>query len=269
MRKQIGYIAMIFVFAMVGCWTLKKQGTSVSERELEPNEPVVGFVTPDPQPTVPTQTETASLVPMYDVIESNKYDTPIKTQIVIHALVSGRITEVGLRSLLEKLYVEANAMQGFKYHGGKPTHVFIYLYTSRDHFKSNMGQWIAMLSKVGENSRIDTQVKTELIAQIYAKPEVKFDLIESKRKEIFIAIVTAEDRADKEAQHMYPIPDPLEPGYSREKVGTQWKLQIEAFEKLIKKYRMQVAQLYSITEEQLHEISIEGITKNWPIPPVQ
>ena len=107
------------------------------------------------------------------MVDRNTYDVPIKTQIQLHAVVSGTLTELGLKQLLQKLYDEANATRGFKYHGGKPTHVFIYLYTSQDHFKSGMGQWIAMLSKIGEGARIDTEVKTELIAQLDAKPEVK------------------------------------------------------------------------------------------------
>ena len=202
----------------------------------------------------------------YDIVDRDIDDSPIKTQIETHAVVSGTITELSLKQLLQKMYDEASATRGFKHYGGVPTHVFIYLYTSEDHFKSGMGQWIAMLSKVGENSRIDTQIRTDLIAQLHAKPEVKHGLAEPKRKEIFGAIVTAEDRADKDAQRMYPIPDPLEPGYSRDKVGTQWTHQIEAFRSLKEKYRAQVAKRYGITEEQLRDISIEGVTNNWPIP---
>jgi len=269
MTKCIVCIIVVLLFVIGGCDSSKKQITSDSERKSESNETVVDYISSYPQPNVSTQTETDALLSVYDIIDSDKYDSPIKTQIEIHAVVTGRITEIGLRNALEKLHSEANAMRGFKYHGGKPTHVFIYLYTSRDHFKSGMGQWIAMLSKVGEDSKINTQVKTELIVQLHANPEVKYGLTEAKRKEIFVAIVTAEGRADKEAQRMYPIPDPLEPGYSRDKVGTQWNHQIEAFENLKKKYKMQVAKKYGISEEQLQEISIEGVTKNWPIPPIQ
>ncbi len=205
-------------------------------------------------------------MPKYEIVDRDRYDAPVKTQIVLNAVVSGTIAEPGLKQLLQKLYDEARATRGFKYHGGKPTHVFIYLYTSREHFKSGMGQWIAMLSKTGEDSGVDTRVKTELISQLTAKPEVKYGLSESKRKEIFRAIVTAEDRADADAKRMYPLPDPLKPGYSQARAGTQLEKQVEAERGLSKKHKAEVAGRYGITEEQLQAISIEGANKNWPMP---
>ncbi len=215
---------------------------------------------------VTLETKPDAPMPTYDVVDRDTYDASVKTQIELHAVVSGTLTELGLKQLLQKLYDEANATRAFKYHGGKPTHVFIYLYTSRDHFKSGMGQWIAMLSKIGDNSRVDTQIKTELISQLAAKPEVKYGLPESKRKEIFRAIVTAEDRAVADAQRMYPLPDPLKPGYSQAKAGAQVMKQLEAENTLMKKYKTEVAKRYGITKKQLRDISVEAIKKNWPMP---
>lgn len=203
MKKQVRYVAGILVLILAGCGDSQQQGSSGKEKVQKSTERVAGSATPAPQPTVLAQTKPDVPIHTYDVVDRDTYDAPIKTQIELHAVVSGTITELGLKKLLQKLYNESNSTRGFKYHGGKPTHMFIYLYTSRDHFKSGMGQWIAMLSKVGEDSRIDTQVKTELIAQLDAKPEVKHNLPELKRKEIFIAIVTAEDRAYAEAKRMH------------------------------------------------------------------
>jgi hypothetical protein len=218
------------------------------------------------KPPESAQTKSDASLPTYHVVDRDTYDVPIKTQIQLHAVVSGALTELGLKQLLQKLYDEANATRGFKYHGGKPTHVFIYLYISQDHFKSGMGQWIAMLSKIGEGAWIDIQVKTELIAQLDAKPEVKHGLLESKRKEIFRAIVSTEDRADVDAQRMYPLADPLKPGYSQAKASEQVRRQAEAKNTLTEKYRTEVAKRYGITAAELHDISVEGLTKNWPMP---
>lgn len=201
-------------------------------------------------------------MPTYEVVDRDTYDAPVKTQIGLHAVVSGSITEPGLRQLLQKMYHEARAARGFKYHGGKPTHVFIYLYTSREHFRSGMGQWIAMLSKVGEDSQPESRVKTELISQLTAKPEVKHGLSESKRKEIFTASVRAEDRAHKNAQRLYP----LKPGHSQAEATAQFRKQAEALNSLTEEYEEEVARRYGITEEQLSEISVEGLEKNWPMP---
>lgn len=68
---------------------------------------------------------------------------------------------------------------------------------------------------------MQTQVKSDLISGLTAKPEVKHGLSESKRKEIFKALVKAEDRADAEAQRMCPLPDPLKPGYSQAQARSQ------------------------------------------------
>jgi len=266
MKKQFTYAAVILALILAGCGDSQQQGTSGKEKNQKLTERMAGSVTPASQPTVPAKTKPDAPMPTYDVVDRDTYDAPIKTQIELHAVVSGTLTEHGLKQLLQKLYDEANATRGFKYHGGKPTHVFISLYTSRDHFKSGMGQWIAMLSKIGENSRVDTQVKTELISQLDAKPEVKHGLPESKRKEIFRAIVTAEDRADADAQRMYPLPDPLKPGYSQAKASAQVMKQAEVLNTLEKKYKAEVAKRYGITEEQLWDISVEAIEKNWPMP---
>jgi len=266
MKKYFIYAAVILALILAGCGDSQQQGTSGKETEQKLTERMAGSATPAPQPTVPAQTKPDAPMPTYDVVDRDTYDAQIKTQIELHAVVSGTLTELGLKQLLQKLYDEANATRGFKYHGGKPTHVFIYLYTSRDHFESGMGQWIAMLSKIGENSRVNTQVNTELISQLDAKPGIKHGLPESKRKEIFRTIVTAEDRANADAQRMFPLPDPLKPGYSQAKARAQVMKQSEALNTLTKKYETEVAKRYGITEEQLLDISVEGIEKNWPMP---
>jgi len=233
----------------------------LSRRPRKPASPAARSVRPSPTPPKPTVS-----LPKYQIVDRDKYDAPVKTQIELHAVVSGNITESGLKALLQKLYEEATATRGFKYHGGKPTHIFIYLYTSRDHFTSGMGQWIAMLSKVGADSRVDTRVKTELIAQLTAKPEQKHGLSEPKRKEIFRASVTAEDRAAADAERLHPIPDPSKPGYSQSQASAQVMKQAEALTELTKKYNSQVARRYGISDDQLTAIAVEGIKKNWPMP---
>jgi ribosomal protein L40E len=303
-----------------------------------------GKQTPSPAATQAKSTPKPASAPMpsYKIIDSDRYDAPVKTQIELHAVVSGTISESGLKALLQKLYNEAAATRGFKYHGGKPTHVFIYLYTSREHFQSGMGQWIAMLSKVGEGSKPDTRVKIELISQISAQPEVRNGLSESTRKEIFKVLVLAEDRADSEAQRRYPLEpaehlavgqtmslsrqtplmpelDPADPMVAMQRMrqlpagsrisilavsrkhtvpwyrvrasarsgsslGSGWingtalrgqssfdpKAQLlkqgDLMDALTKKYEQEVAAKYNLTQEQLRQISVEGISKNWPMP---
>lgn len=221
---------------------------------------------PNPVPTSPIPPTRAVPLPAYEIVKHDRYDVPIKTQIAMHVVVSGDITEAGLRNLLQKLYGDASGIRDFQHHGGRPTHIFIYVYTSREYFDSGMGQWIAMLSKIGEGSTIDTEVRTKLIAQLSAQPEIRDGLPESKRKEIFRARVMAEDRADAEAQRLYPIPDPLDPEYSHTEAGAQVMKQAEAINTLGRQYRADLSAQHGITEQQLQAISVEALEKNWPMP---
>jgi hypothetical protein len=258
MKRHIRCTVIFLVLSLTWCGNSKHQGTSALGKDQKSAERMRGSATPLPQPTV--------LMPTYEVLDRRTYDVPINTQIELHAVVSGKLTELGLKQLLQKLYDEANGTRGFKYHEGKPTNVFIYLYTSRDHYKSGMGQWIAMLSKGGEGVPIDTEIRTDLIAELDKAPEVKQGLPESKRMEIFRAIVAAEDRADADAQRMYPVPDPGKPNYSQAKASEQLMKQAKALNTLMEKYKAEVAKRYGITEEQLRGIKVEALEKNWPMP---
>ncbi len=270
MIKQLIYTVLMLVLLMfVGCGESQQQ--DISGKEKEQKSKVAQTKKSDiptlPYEPIPIPTYELIPIPTYEVVNRDTYDVPIKTQIELQVVVSGKITEIGLEKLLQKLYYEVNAMRGFKYHKGKPTHVCIYLYTSRNHIKSGTGQWIAALRKIGEGSEIDIQIKTELIAQFYAKPKFKHGLSESKRKEIFRAMLMAGKRAEVDAQCMYPLPDPTKPSdYLQAKATKQIEKHMQVFDSLTEKYELKVAERYGITREQLDEIFLEGLTKNWPKP---
>jgi hypothetical protein len=187
----------------------------------------------------------AIALPDYEIIENKKYDSPIKSQVTMRALVSGKITEEGLKALLRKLYDSAMATRGFTYYEG-PTNVFIYLYTSKENAEGG-STYIAMLSKTYGEKKPTVSIKAAQMAQLGKKPEVKFGLQESKRRTIYKEIGWAEDRAMKEAE-------------------TQHGNLASNESKLVEKYRKQVAHKYGLTTEQLKEIDLEGFTKDWPSP---
>jgi len=222
----------------------------------------------DPNPlkkTDPNHAGIDSLNTSYSIVDQNLYDAPIKTQVEIHAIVLGPISEDSLKQILKEIYDNANAKRGFKYNNGKPSHIFIYLYSSKDHYKSKAGQWIAMLSKIGNGSQENMDVKTNLITQLTAKPETKFGLSESTRKEIFRAIVKAERRANKEAEDRFPIPF-NNPSLSKEEIRNQLMRQAEENNYLMEKYKNNVAKQYRITRKQMTDIVVESFNKNWPQP---
>ncbi len=93
-------------------------------------------------------------------------------------------------------------------------------------------------------------ITSKPIEHLDTKPEVKNDLQEVRRKEIFRTVLAAEDRADADAQKKIKSSEyPIE--YA------------EAHNKLSKRYKEKVAKQYAITEKQLQEISIEGLQKKW------
>ena len=149
------------------------------------------------------------VIPRYSVLNEDVYDAPIKTQIILNILVSGKISEPGLIALLNQLYFSIKARKEFKYHDS-PTHIYIYAFTSKERAESGMGQWIAMLEK---NDYIDVEptihINERQITQLDAKPEWRFGLSEEKRKEIWKELILAEDRARKEAEEQYPL-DPTQ-----------------------------------------------------------
>lgn len=198
-----------------------------------------------------------------EVVDRKISDTPIKTQVTVYAVVSGTLTEPGLRQVLAKLYDEANATRGFTYFGGKPTHVDIWLYTSKDDFKSSTGQWIANLQKIGEYSTPEIKVKTELLSYHNTSPEVRDELSEAKRKEIYKALIKASDRAEAEADRRYPWPSPND---SHAVANEKIRKNTEALDALTEKYKSEVAKRYGITQEQRKQINWEGTLKEWPMP---
>lgn len=199
---------------------------------------------------------------------------------------------------------------------------------------------ILIASSDGEKRQPSTtqQKPTQKIQEQSQKTnEEKFGLTEKERKEVFLEIVKAEDKARKEAQEKYPTPfgenlrvgqtyqlskktslmpelepaDPIAalsnikeipiggtvkiikitikentPWYyvDAQGIGEGWinsvaligqfekeemeqlDNQLELERTLTEKYKKEVAKEYSLTDEQLQQISIEGVKKNWPMP---
>jgi hypothetical protein len=143
------------------------------------------------------------------ILDEEKYDSAIKTQVVYSVLASGTLTISNLKDLLERLYRRAIQTPGFRNHFGAVTHVFIYVYTSKEHFQSGGGQWVAMLSKVGKDREKLVDVREEFLQQLKLPPETRHGLSENERKEIFKRLVSAEDETLHRAEAEYPM-DPTQ-----------------------------------------------------------
>lgn len=201
------------------------------------------------------------VVPKYSILSEDVYDIPLKTQVELNILVSGEISENGLKALLNKLYSSTKAKKGFKYHNS-PTNIYIYAFTSKERAESGMGQWIAMLQESPSDLGPRISISKHQIAQLGAKPEERFGLSETNQIEIWKEYVLAEDRAWEKAEERYP--------FNTELSQSQFQKQAEKLalfrQQLEKQYKGELAKKYGLTLEQLKEIADEGVTKDWPLP---
>jgi hypothetical protein len=285
-----------------------------------------------------------SPLPEYRILDKEVYDVPIKTQITLDVLTSANVTPQGLRKLLLDLCRNALGERGFKYHEGRPTHVFIYIYPTEEHQASGSGQWLGMLSKTGTDEEPTVVLNEDFIEQLDDPPIEKFGYSESERMSVFRLLVDIERKADDEAEAEYPLePEknlkvgsdmvliertPLMPEMepqnpmealakmkeipagvsveiievSKDKHGTRWygvkvvgqggskiasgwinsialigqlqvdlkaqlKKQSSLFEHLKKQYEEALGRELGLSEEQLDDISSEGLEKYWPFYP--
>lgn len=199
------------------------------------------------------------VLPDYTLLDEEVYDVPVKTQVEISLLVSGNITEEGIEVLLNRLYDKTIKKTGFEYHP-HPTAVYIYAYTSKKDAESAKDQWIALLQKAHAVPEPVIMVDTVRLRYLKAEPEEKFGLSEEKRKMIYQEMIKIDRRALEEATQKYFPPNVAPTLEQREKAG-------ELMEELQDKYKDKLAKSYGLTYEQQDSIAIEGLEKEWPLPP--
>ncbi len=199
-------------------------------------------LSPKAQPKTKIEQETV-IMPDYSVYDEEIYEIPLKTQVLLRVLVSGEITEAGLRALLNKLYASTKARTGFKYHQS-PTNIYIYAFTSKE--KGQSGS-IAHLGMSNGQAKPVITVSERQMAQLGKKPKQRFGLTEAERKRIYKEIFKAEEMGLKAAEKKHGSPAPL-----------------EAIKRYSDQYRNQLAKKHELARNQLGEINMEGIEKDWP-----
>lgn len=190
-------------------------------------------------------------LPNYKIVNEVVYDAPIKTQVEQHILVSGEINEDNLKRLLHKQFKSIMGRNNFKYHP-KPTSVYIYTYDSKEKAETEQGLWIAML-QIGplDNNEPKITVKQNIINQIGENSKEIFGFSEIQQKQIYKEIILAERKATDVAMKREP---------------SDIYKQIELEDKLVQKYKNDLAIKYSLNREQLGKIGIEGVVNQWLRP---
>lgn len=120
-------------------------------------------------------------------------------------LITDDITVNNVEKLLTGLFDNATRVSDFKYHGGQPTNIWIYVYPSHENFRSRSDGWVGMVFRNGEGSQPEWSIRKEYIASLAAPPVHRFGLSEGKRKEVYWLLVEAEDKARRQAETTYPL----------------------------------------------------------------
>lgn len=94
--------------------------------------------------------------------------------------------------------------------------------------------------------------------------EIKFGFTVDERKEIFLEIVSAEDRAMADAEKAFPY-DPSDPGYEDDNFDKY----LDKHNKLKELYTSQVYEKYDIDNKIALQISVESYEKRWPLPDIK
>jgi hypothetical protein len=124
-------------------------------------------------PTEDTSPTSQVALPGFDVVNENISDTPIKTQVEQHIVVSGEITEENLRALLRQQHTEISNRRGFQHHNS-PTNVYVYLYETEDKAKAGQGLWLAMSQMSHGETEPNLTVRIDQIARLGQEPQEKF-----------------------------------------------------------------------------------------------
>lgn len=203
-------------------------------------------------------------VPKYTVLSKQTEDVLIKTQVRIDILLRGKYTKGEIGKLLKKIYGKYAKSTGYRYRR-HPTNIYVYAFISKEHYKSGSGQWIAMLDKNRDDEFPNIRFNKLQIEQLDSMPKQKFAVSERKRKKIFKEMVKAEDKAYEESKIKYSCSSNLTVKDDKfwAIMDTQKKVQDEIYEKELEK----LSEKYNATREQLDEIALEGMKKDWPLPP--
>lgn len=184
------------------------------------------------------------------VIVEDEIDTKLKAQVEQRLAVSGTVTEEDMRAFLKERYQNLSKRGGFT-HYDSPNNIFVYVFGSREQAEHGGPGWMGAVIKGTSDEEASIQVRTDQIEDYNEGPETRLGLEEDERKEIFKAIVKAEDRAREDARDEYP---------------NDSDQRVELRRDLENKYRTEVRKKYDISRAVQDSITSEGLEKRWPFP---
>jgi len=196
----------------------------------------------------------------YSVIEEDISDTPLKTQVSMNILLEDieNVTEEKLEILLNYLYNQQISRKGFKHHD-HPNTILIYAYVTKEKSDAGMGQWVAMISKMYDDTKPDFDISETQFNSLTATEQEKWGLTQKQRQKIWDKIIYAERNAQKEADKKHPLD---KPGITQDDMIKNGKV----MEKFKIKYEDDIAKEYKIEQSIIDSVGLEGVIGGWSFP---
>lgn len=132
------------------------------------------------------------------------------------------------------------------------------LFLGENYLPLMKGQWVSKLSsrpEKGLNIEIDEDGRHQ------SKEQTKILSSEQMRRKVYYELVQCEDKAQEEADRLYPI-DPMKSRDWEENVMRN----IDKSNELIKAYKRVLSKDYKLNEKQSRKIGVEGVIKGWRLP---
>lgn len=207
----------------------------------------------------PRHVDTTSCADLpHEILEDEAYEsrTGAKSQVTQHILLK-QIPHGGdcLTEFLKMLHKKASTRTGFA-HREHPNAFSFFVYASKAHWKSGMGQWIAMLGQTINDSEPKISLNESQLDGRSSKPEKKLGLSEEIRKKVFAERVLAETRAKQAGERKYP-------NLGKENLDAYHSVVLQEQTRL----ENAIGRKYRLTEQQMKDIDMEGLTNDWPFPP--
>ena len=172
----------------------------------------------------------------YYKVKDDVFDRQHMTRLSIALIVQSGITRQNLEALLSKYFREAEARRGF-YWRKKASDIDVSAYASPEHMASEMGQWLATVTKTPADSVPKWQFDDVQMAEVGVPAVQRFGLSDAERRIVYRKLM----------RNKFSIPSTMAP--------------VAEADSLLK--------LHPVSDADLDSIAAEGMAKHWAYPPMQ
>jgi len=170
----------------------------------------------------------------YSGLPPKKVESVALASIEQQYIITGKITENGLRKVLNKIYSDLSGVGGFSRHA-RVNAILVFLYLSREDADAGYSNWIARLNK-SPDGLPEITINKQRLTDVTNKPETKMGLSDSTRRQIWKEYIQAQDQAARDSGGLGQI----------ESIEESKRCAIK-FRELENSYKIEVATKHGIT----------------------